>query len=278
MVFLAHLLFRYFLFPFINLNSKLNEVEFLVLSFSILGITASAQIINDIIAIESDRINNRRRPVAQGKISVKNANLLYAILILVSVGLASLVSYMSNSWWLLVVEIATIYLIYLYVKHLKGIAILGNVTVSLLVGLSFLLLVFIEFPLQLDRKSLNWILFYAVFAFWTNLNREVIKDIQNIKGDFFKKYNTLPILIGRSRTNTVLFFSTSVLIITMVVGVKNYLLAGTNTLIYFIFVVCIPLIFAAYQLFRFQEKVNYKRLNTIYKLVMLTGLLSMVIL
>ena len=275
---LAHLLFRYFLFPFVNLDSALSGFEFLALSFSILCVTASGNIINAIFDVNTDRINNRKGPLVTGDISIKSANLLYIILVCVSIILASYVSYKTNSWWLLFLEIATIYVLYLYAKRLKGIAILGNILVSLLVSLSLLILILIELPVQLDHSSLYWVLFYGIFAFWTNLNRDIIKDLQDIKGDYFKKYNTLPIILGRSRTNTVLFFSTSFLIIAVVIGVKNYLLAQTSTLVYFIFAVCIPLVFAAYQIFKFQEKIKYNRLSAIYKLVMLTGLLSMVIL
>jgi len=277
-VFFAHLLLRYALFPFLNLTSKLSDFEFLIFSLSILGVTASGNIINDIFDVESDAINNRKRPIALKEISIKSANRLYVVLLLISIVFVCYVSYRAGSWWLLFVEIASVYVLYLYAKYLKGIAILGNVLVSLLVSLSFMLMVFVELPFQLDRLALNWFLFYAVFAFWTNLNREIIKDVLDIKGDFFKNHHTLPIVMGRSRTNSVLFFSTAVLAIAVVIAVKNYLLAPSNTLIYFIFVVCIPLIFAAYQLFKFQEKVNYKRLSAVYKLVMISGLLSMVIL
>jgi len=277
-VLLAHLLFRYVLFPFIDLDSALTELEFFILSFSILGVTASGNIINDIFDVEADRINQRKRPLATTKIRLKTANRLYSILVLFSIALASLLSYWLGSWWLVILEMAIIYLLYLYAKRLKGIALLGNILISLLVSLSFLLLILIELPIELAPDTLNWVMFYGIFAFWTNLNREIIKDLQDIKGDFFKKYNTLPIIIGRSRTTSVLFISTAVLIIAVVAGVKNYLLAEPILVIYFIFVICIPLIFAAYQLFKFQEKANYKRLSTVYKLVMLTGLLSMVIL
>jgi len=275
-VLLAHLLFRYFLFPIITLNSTLNGIEFFALSFSILCVTASGNIINDIFDVDSDRINNRKRPLATGGISLKSAYILYSLLIVIAICLASFVSYKTNTWWLLFIEIATIYALYLYAKRLKGIAIIGNVLVSSLVSLSFLIVVLIELPVQLDHISLNWILFYGIFAFWTNLNREIIKDLQDIKGDYFKKYNTLPIILGRSRTNTVLFFSTSLLIIAIVVGVKNYLLPPTSTFIYFIFGACFPMVFVAYQIFKLQEKVKYARLSIIYKLVMLAGLLSMV--
>jgi 4-hydroxybenzoate polyprenyltransferase len=241
-------------------------------------VTATGNIINDIFDIEADAINNRKRPIALGEVSVKNANLLYILLVIFSVGFASFVSYRTSSWWLVLMEIVIIYMLFLYAKHLKGVAILGNLLVSLLVSLSFLILILIELPIQLDHYALNWILFYGIFAFWCNLNREIIKDLQDIKGDYFQKHNTLPILIGRSRTHTVLFLSTSLLIIAIVVGVKNYLLARISTFIYFIFGVCVPLIFIAYRLYRFQDKVNYNRLSKTYKFVILLGLLSMLIL
>ena len=275
---LTHVLFRCSLFPFLNLETKITDAYFTVLSLSILGVTASGNIINDIYDVQTDKLNNRDRPLALGKISTKGAWIAYAIAVVGSLALALVFCLKYHLWWLLLAEVLTIFLLFLYAWRLKQIAVWGNILISSLVSLSFMLLIFVELPLELNSIHIHWIVFFGGFAFWTNLNREIIKDVQDIKGDYSCHYNTLPIAIGRSRTQSVLFVSTSLLVIAISVGIKNYLFAPVDILIYFIFVVCLPLGFVAYRLFRQEQLVNYKHLSLMYKSVMLAGVLSLVFL
>lgn len=277
-VLMTHLLIRYFLFPFLSIETKLSHFDFYMLSISIIGVTASGNIINDLYDVKSDSINNRNRPLAKGEISHKKAKLLYGVIVAMSMTLGFLFSYGMGLWWLLMAEVLSIFLLFIYARYLKGVALLGNVIVSLLVSLSFMLLFFVEMPIALTNLSLYWIVFYGVFAFWTNLNREIVKDVSDMKGDYAQGLQTLPLLIGKSRTNTVLFFSTSILVIIMVLVVKNYLAVDMTMLLYFIFAVGTPLGYAIYHIYRFEKKTNHKRIGNVYKMALLLGVLSMLLL
>lgn len=277
-VLMTHLLIRYFLFPFLSIETKLSHFDFYMLSISIIGVTASGNIINDLYDVKSDSINNRNRPLAKGEISHKKAKLLYGVIVAMSMALGFLFSYGMGLWWLLMAEVLSIFLLFIYARYLKGVALLGNVIVSLLVSLSFMLLFFVEMPIALTNLSLYWIVFYGVFAFWTNLNREIVKDVSDMKGDYAQGLQTLPLLIGKSRTNTVLFFSTSILVIIMVLVVKNYLAVDMTMLLYFIFAVGTPLGYAIYHIYRFEKKTNHKRIGNVYKMALLLGVLSMLLL
>ncbi len=277
-VLMTHLLMRYFLFPFLNIETKLSHLDFYMLSISIIGVTASGNIINDLYDVKSDSINNRNRPLAKGEISHKKAKLLYGVIVAMSMALGFLFSYGMGLWWLLMAEVLSIFLLFIYARYLKGVALIGNVIVSLLVSLSFMLLFFVEMPIALTNLSLYWMVFYGVFAFWTNLNREIVKDVSDMKGDYAQGLQTLPLLIGKSRTNTVLFFSTSILVIIMVLVVKNYLAVDITMLLYFIFAVGTPLGYAIYHIYRFEKKTNHKRLGNVYKMALFLGVLSMLLL
>ena len=277
-VLMTHLLMRYFLFPFLTIETKLSNLDFYILSFSIIGVTASGNIINDIYDVKSDSINKRNRPLAKGEIPIKNAKLLYNIIVLISIVLGVVFSYLNALWWLLITEILSVVLLHLYARYLKGMALLGNITVSLLVSLSFLLLFFVEMPIALTSLSVYWITFYGVFAFWTNLNREIAKDVSDMKGDHAQGFLTLPLLIGKSRTNSVLFFSTSALTIVMVLVVKRFLAVDLTMLSYFIFIVGTPLGYVIYHIYRFEKKSNHKKLGNVYKISILLGVLSMLLL
>jgi 4-hydroxybenzoate polyprenyltransferase len=277
-VLVTHVLLRHVLFPFLNIDSTISDFYFYLLSLSILGITASGNIINDIFDVTSDQINKRHRPIAKGQISSSRAVIIYITIVLVSLLLGIVFSINYHLWWLIGVEVVAITLLFLYAKFLKAVALLGNIIVSLLVSLSVVLVFLVELPLEIDTLSLYWIAFYIVFAFWTTLNREIAKDVSDRKGDFAVGYNTLPILIGKTRTNSLLFFSTAILIICLVIAVKKYLLVDIALLLYFTFVVCAPLGYVIFHIYKYEERTNYNLVSTLYKIAMALGIFSMILL
>ena len=97
-------------------------------------------------------------------------------------------------------------LLYFYSTTLKQIMVLGNFVVALLLALSVIIIgVFDIFPAtnvdnQAQMASLFSILIdYALFAFMINFIREIVKDIEDVNGDYNQGMNTLPIAIGISR-------------------------------------------------------------------------------
>ena len=94
----------------------------------------------------------------------------------------------------------------LSVQNLKQIMILGNFVVAALLAISVLIIgVFDLFPAttlenQAQMASLFSILTdYALFAFMINFIREIVKDIEDVNGDYNQGMNTLPIAIGINR-------------------------------------------------------------------------------
>lgn len=254
-------------------------MDFFLLSFSIVLIAAAGNIINDIFDIKTDFVNKRNRPLALGQIKVSKAYTVYFIFNLIAILISFYISYKLLFWSLFVLEFSVIVVLYFYAQYLKSIPVLGNVLVSFLVTLSFVLALYFDMTSDMffDQRYFSWILFYSIFAFWANLNREWIKDILDTKGDYSQKIPTLPILIGKSRMNSLIFFSTLLLIIVLLFGVKVYLKPGLIFSLYFIFGVCIPLFFVMYKLWKNENPVNYRLLSLIYKIIMLVGVFSLML-
>lgn len=279
LILIAHFLFRMSFLNHFNLSFKLNSMDFFLLSFSIVLIAAAGNIINDIFDIKTDFVNKRNRPLALGQIKVSKAYTVYFIFNLIAILISFYISYKLLFWSLFVLEFSVIVVLYFYAQYLKSIPVLGNVLVSFLVTLSFVLALYFDMTSDMffDQRYFSWILFYSIFAFWANLNREWIKDILDTKGDYSQKIPTLPILIGKSRMNSLIFFSTLLLIIVLLFGVKVYLKPGLIFSLYFIFGVCIPLFFVMYKLWKNENPVNYRLLSLIYKIIMLVGVFSLML-
>ena len=279
LIIIAHLLLRFAFLPAFELTSYLSLIDFFVLSFSIILIAISGNIINDIYDIKTDFVNRRSRPIAQQKIGVSQAYLVYVILNIVAIILAFYLSYKYKIWVLICIEIIVIALLFWYAKRLKAIPFLSNILVSILVSLAFILVVIIDtnFEVFTLTQAKLWLIFYAVLAFWVNFNRELIKDIIDIKGDYAQHVLTLPIILGKSRTNTLFFISTALLIISLLFGIKVFLKANSLFVIYFIFGITIPLVFMLYKIWKQETQVNYKLLSHIHKFVLLMGLCSLIL-
>jgi 4-hydroxybenzoate polyprenyltransferase len=80
-------------------------------------------------------------------------------------------------------------LMVLYSKYLKGIPLLGNITIAFVLGLSFLFC-----GAAFENMSPMWI--PMVLAFGLTLVRELVKDIADLKGDESVGLRTFPISAG----------------------------------------------------------------------------------
>ena len=263
--------------PAFNLTSQLSLIEFLLMSSSILLIALAGNIINDIFDLKTDQIKQRDRPITKQQISIKKAKTVYFVSNILALIIAIYLSIIISHWYLIVVESSVVLLLYLYSKYLKSVPVVGNILVSILVSLSFLIVLFFDSNLNYIQHydAFLWVVGYGVFAFWANLNREWIKDIIDIKGDYAQNIMTLPILLGKSRMNSIIFISTVALIISLLVGVKVYFQPSLNIMLYLIFGICVPLVLVLFFISRKGTSVNYNTLSHIYKLTFLLGICSL---
>jgi 4-hydroxybenzoate polyprenyltransferase len=162
-----------------------------------------------------------------------------------------------------------------YSIWLKRKALIGNVVVSVLVGLSFYCLgsVLID---QYNHPVVFFTLgFYAVLAFLINLSRELVKDAEDIQGDYYCQMSTLPILIGKKRTNYLVFGLINLTVLFLMSVILTYFI-NIKVFIFYIFsLVIIPLILISRKLLSAKSEKDYKRISFHLKLVFLSGICSM---
>lgn len=283
-VFVQYLLKYALLVPFkdkYGVFTALNNFEFFILVLSTVCIASAGYIINDIYDIETDKINKPKRLIINKHISEKMGFNLFIVLNIIGVGLGF---YLSNSigkstFFVLFVVVSA--LLYLYATALKQIMIVGNIIISLVVALSILMVgifellpVMAEINKSAQQTFLDIILDYAVFAFLINLVREIIKDIEDIDGDYNAGIETLPVVIGRDRANSVAFLVSLLPIIAVIYYVITYLFKQQLVVAYFLVFVVGPLIYATIKIFNAEQKSDYRHISHVLKVVMLTGMLS----
>jgi len=148
-------------------------------------------IINDIGDIEADRINHPRRVLPSGRISVARARTLAFMFLIVSLILAIPLNGPSR-----LIVIAAMVLVIIYNIRLKNMPYTGNVAVSILGALTFLLGAATYGAGAI--LSVPGAMIAAVFAFLMHLGREIIKDIEDRAGDSAAGRKTAPLVSGGS--------------------------------------------------------------------------------
>lgn len=283
MVFLSMFLTKYFLIESFISTPLLSDIDFIILTTSILLITMGGYLINDIYDIESDKINKPGKVYISTIISIKSGLFLYFLTSITGLILGLYLSINKNLNHLSGFFIVTVILLFIYTKILKKLPLIGNIIVALLVSLPiFLVYEFDHSMISIkdifDNLFLSIIIFfYLLFAFLTTLIREIIKDLQDIKGDNKFKLKTLPIMIGNKRTiNFVIFLSFLLQLLLLLVLIDSF---KNDYYLILIFSITLSLL-VAYLIYKLRVPFKnnpYQLLSSLMKIIMLVGVLSMTI-
>jgi len=283
MVFLSMFLTKYFLIESFISSPLLSDIDFIILTISILLITMGGYLINDIYDIESDKINKPDKVYITTVISIKNGQFLYFLTSITGLILGLYLSVNKNLNHLSGYFIVTVIILFVYTKILKKLPLIGNVIVALLVSLPiFLVYEFDHSMISIkdifDNLFLSIIIFfYLLFAFLTTLIREIIKDLQDIKGDNKLKLKTLPIMIGKKRTINFLIFLSFLLQLLLLLVLIDSFKNDQYLILFFLITLSLLVAYLIYKL-RVPFKNNqYQLLSSLMKIIMLVGVLSMTV-
>jgi geranylgeranylglycerol-phosphate geranylgeranyltransferase len=147
-------------------------------------ITVAANAINDVYDLEIDRINRPDRPLPSGVISPKEAFAFSIFFFFLGVTSSALINRQT-----LVIALLFSVLLYLYSSTFKRRVLIGNFTVSLATAFAFIY----------GGAAVGHVenaFFPAIFAFLMHFGREIIKDMEDVKGDAQDGATTLPIRYG----------------------------------------------------------------------------------
>jgi geranylgeranylglycerol-phosphate geranylgeranyltransferase len=229
------------------------------------SITMSAgNIINDIYDLNGDKINHPFRPLPSGVISLKAALIYYFILLAVSLLLSLFISNLNFA-----VNLIAVLLLYLYSYKLKRVALGGNLTVSILTGLTFI------YGGIAVNNIYNSII-PALFAFLINLIREIVKDMEDSEGDMREGIISFPSKYGaKTAKNTIITLSMLLILFTLFPYINgNY---GNYYMAVILFLVIPVLIYFLISLIKDNSHKNMRKLSFILKLDMVFGLIALYI-
>lgn len=267
-----------------GVTTALSNFNFFLLVFATTCIASAGYIINDIEDVIADKINKPNQIIIGKSISEQQATNLFIALNFIGVVAGFFLTKAIDKTSLFPLFIISSALLYMYSTYLKRFVLIGNIVVAALVGLSvFLVGIFDLLPaINLQNASsqyffLDLIKDYVIFALMINLIREMVKDIEDIDGDYKMGIQTLPILIGRNRATKVVFIVSLIPLMLIIFYLLNNLYSQPIALIYVLLLVVAPLIYVSIKLFSAKQKKQYHHISNLLKIVMLTGVLSLLL-
>jgi 4-hydroxybenzoate polyprenyltransferase len=260
---------------------------FWLLASSSVLIAAAGYIINDYFDLNIDQVNKPDAIVVQKIIRRRWAIVWHLSLSLIGVLLAIYVSWKVRSWIIAPANLLCVLVLWFYSTTFKKKFLIGNVFISLLTAWVVFALYISELDItsfRIDtgyqaamKKVFKLAVLYGGFAFIISLVREVVKDMEDIQGDEKYGCRTMPIVWGIPASKVFTAVWLLVLVLAMlVVVVYGALLGWFIALGYGLVFIVLPLLLILRNLYRATTATQYHKVSNHIKLVMLTGILSMI--
>ncbi|MCP9764588.1 prenyltransferase [Lacihabitans soyangensis] len=254
-------LVRYFLIQNAE-YSIFSDWRFLILVISTLFIAGGGYVINDYFDVKIDQINKPKEVFVGRIIKRRYALLMHQVFSGIGIFLG-----LFLGWRIFIINVFSVSILWFYASVFKKKPFSGNLIVAFLTAMSIS-----EIAIYYEPGRII-IHIYALFAFFINLVREIIKDLEDMKGDAAHGSKTLPITLGIRKTKTIIY----ALLILFVVLVLILLAKLSNFNLWICFgILGILLMVMVYKLILADRKSHFAQLSRICKIIMLLGVASIV--
>jgi 4-hydroxybenzoate polyprenyltransferase len=247
----------YILAPQLSIKEILFDLNLFMIVLASTTAIASGYIINNFYDSEKDLINRPNKSILDRLVGRRTKLNFYFILNFLSLVSALFVSYKAALFFFLF-----IFGIWFYSHKLKKYPFIGNLVAATLAVIP-LFAVFIYY------KNFDLVIFvHATFLFIIISMRELVKDLENLKGDLLQKYHTIPVIYGSLVSKKILTF------LSILALLPNYLLIVKFDIgamdFYFLGSIIALLIFVIL-LWKSNKKLHYLVLHNILKFIVVIG-------
>jgi 4-hydroxybenzoate polyprenyltransferase len=240
------------------------SVRFILMIISTQMIAAAGYIINDYYDQKIDMVNRPDRVIVGVTLKRRFALLGHFILNIVATFIGFWIDPLIG-----LIHIFSGFMLWLYSNQLRRLPLIGNLTIATLSGLTFLI-VSVFF-----RQQNNLVLIYALFAFTITLIREIIKDIEDVKGEAAFGCETLPVIWGVQGAKIGIYLSSAGGIFLLI---SFLLLTQKMELVYYFIFLAPVFLWFIWLLFRADTRQNFAVLHRLCNLIILSGIISIFLL
>lgn len=263
LVFAQYLTAAFILAPDLPLRDVIFDPNLFFLILSSATVIASGYIINNFYDSEKDLINRPKKTMLDRLISQRTKLSVYFILNFAAIIFASYVSFRAVIFFSIY-----IFMIWFYSHRIKKILFLGNIVASILAITPFFV-VFIYY------KNFETVIFiHATFLFIMIAMRELVKDLENLKGDLIQNYKTIPVVYGEKWSKFFLSVLTVLAVIPILLLTTKF---DTGLMDYYFYTSLVLLLFFLLFLYFSTAKWQYLLLHNILKLIIVAGVFSILL-
>ncbi|MCB0632190.1 MAG: geranylgeranylglycerol-phosphate geranylgeranyltransferase [Saprospiraceae bacterium] len=269
-----------------DLKPVLDLTHFSLLVLVTVMLTAGGNVINDVLDLQADKINKPQKMVISRYISRRTALWIYFSLQATGFFIAVYLSFLTGNQRLLWLYPAASIGLYTYSSYFKRIPLAGHLLISVYCAGVALIIWVAEFPnyvalyrLESDRALMirNVTLFYSGFAFISTLLRELIKVLEDEKGDRLAGYRTTAIVWGEMKVKGLGILMGIILILLLSIsGIYFRPYFESLDLVIGLGVLMLPIILIIVGLSKITTSSNFKQLSRLTKLLMLMGILVLI--
>lgn len=280
------LLLRYLVFIPVyqaySMAPEMGSLLYLLMITATILIAASGYISNDYFDVVTDRINKPDKQYIGVQITAGSALAAALSLSIFAIALAIWLTILMQNWLPAVILIIALAVAWWYAFQLKKSLLWGNIAVAGMSAGTIAMAWMIENqcsqvqgePFRIITGIITAI---SLFAFLLSLQREIVKDIEDIKGDRLINCKSLPIVKGIPFTKTILLSITIITFILLIIA-QIYLvqLSRIIAVVWLLICVEIPLMYFLMSLTSSKIKSDYHKLSTLLKWIMLGGMGSII--
>lgn len=266
--------------------SDFTTTLFFISLLSTLLIAAAGYIINDYFDVKTDKINRPETVVLDVVIKRRWAMVLHIIFSSIGFVLGLYLALKCHQLKLITFQIVSITLLWFYSTHFKKQLLVGNIVVSILTATIPLMPLVYDYYFAYsctpglicyNQKSLDIIgyivIAYSLFAFLTSFIREVIKDMEDYKGDVETGCKTMPIVWGVITSKVFTFFLIAITLGLLLFSILFFYHKQQLTPFYYVVsLIMIPLVVILFKTLFAKTTKDFKMASLLLKFVMFFGI------
>jgi len=245
------------------------SIRYIVFDFDLLNIVlasvcvvAAGYIINNFYDVKADRINRPLKTGLDDYVKQETKLKLYFFLNLLGFTFGFFVSWKSALFF-------SVYIfgIWFYSHKLKKYPFTGLISATILTILPF-------FAVFVYYKNFSKIIFvHAIFLLLVIMVRELIKDLENIKGALANNYKTFSVVYGEVKTKKL---SLLLLLLTSLPATILLSYSALGYMKYYFYLALLTLSFVGIYLWKSTQQKEYTFLHNILKLLLLIGVFCLI--
>ena len=248
--------------PSKTLRNTLFDLHLSYIILATICVVASGYLINDFYDAKLDRINRPLKARIDNYVRQSTKLKLYFILNFIGVVFGFLISARAALFFAIY-----IFAIWCYSHKLKKYPLLGVLSATMLTILPFFA-VFVYF------KNFSSIIFmHASFLFLVIMIRELLKDLQSMKGAVIHNYDTFPIVYGEKKTKLVCLFLLTLTVFPIVI---LFSFPALSYMRYYFYIAFIVFFFLGIYLWKSSELKHYRMMHNVLKILLLIGVFSII--